>query len=367
MQMDYHIEIIPHTLVFKRPAGTSRGVYTERRVWYLRLTSPDLPGRVGIGECAPLPDLSCDALPGSYEAVLSSVCRQVVETMHDNPDEFRSEEWARYPSIAFGLQTAFRHLHAGTLAFADTPFSRGERGILINGLIWMGDRRYMFDQIKKKIETGFRCIKLKIGAIDFEEELSLLHYIRSQFSADEIALRVDANGAFVPSTALDKLQRLSELQLHSIEQPIRAGQWEEMARLVEQTPLPIALDEELIGCNDEPSQRKLLECIRPHYLVIKPSLHALADRWVALAQEAGIGWWVTSALESNIGLNAIAQWVAPLLQADKGEPLPQGLGTGLLFCENVEVPLAIRKDELWYLPAMKQNPEFPAEWIQGGR
>ncbi|MDO4164867.1 MAG: o-succinylbenzoate synthase [Bacteroides sp.] len=360
--MNYHIEIIPHTLDFKRPAGTSRGVYTKRNVWYLRLTSPDMPGRVGIGECAPLPDLSCDALPGKYMEVLSNVCKQVEKTVHDATGKFRSDAWAMYPSIAFGLQTAFRHLHAGTLAFEDTGFAQGHCGIPINGLIWMGDRRYMFEQIKKKIEVGFRCIKLKIGAIDFEEELSLLRYIRSQFTADEIELRVDANGAFAPSTALEKLQRLSELQLHSIEQPIRAGQWDELARLVSQTPLPIALDEELIGSNDEASQRSLLEHIHPHYLVIKPSLHALADRWIALAREMGIGWWVTSALESNIGLNAIAQWVSPYLQAEPDNQLPQGLGTGLLFCENIEVPLTIRKDELWYEPTLEQNPEFPAGW-----
>lgn len=360
--MNYRIEIIPHTLDFKRPAGTSRGVYIKRNVWYLRLTSPDMPGRVGIGECAPLPDLSCDALPGRYMEVLTDVCKQVEETIHDAPDAFRSDAWAMYPSIAFGLQTAFRHLHTGTLAFENTRFAQGQCGIPINGLIWMGDRCYMFEQIKKKIEVGFRCIKLKIGAIDFEEELSLLRYIRSQFTPDEIELRVDANGAFAPATALEKLQRLSELQLHSIEQPIRAGQWDELARLVSQTPLPIALDEELIGSNDEASQRSLLEHIRPHYLVLKPSLHALADRWIALAHEMGIDWWVTSALESNIGLNAIAQWVAPYLQAEPDNQLPQGLGTGLLFCENIEVPLAIRKDELWYEPTMKQNPEFPAGW-----
>lgn len=363
--MNCKIEIIPRLLHFKRPAGTSRGVYTTRKVWYVRLTSSDLPEREGIGECAPLPQLSCDDRP-DYEALLSSVCRGIEES----GGAFNPEELFEYPSIAFGLETAFRHFEAGSLAFGpfetgsqafeQTSFARGEVGIPINGLIWMGDYQYMYDQIKTKVESGFRCVKLKIGAIHFEEELNLLSYIRQQFTSRDIELRVDANGAFSSQEALQKLNRLSEYDIHSIEQPIRAGQWEAMARLVEQTPIPIALDEELIGCNDNRQRRLLLETIRPHYIIIKPSLHSDRDEWIRQATLRGIGWWATSALESNIGLNAIAQWVSAY-----STTLPQGLGTGALFTKNVKVPLRIEKDELWYDP-QHPNGGFSARWKQYG-
>lgn len=346
--MDCKLEIIPRTLCFKRPAGTSRGTYTDRKVWYLRLTSSEYPGRTGIGECAPLPKLSCDDLP-DYEQILARICSNIEN--HGGTIDW--VELEKYPSMAFGLQTAFKHFRADSLAFEDTAFSRGEQGIPINGLIWMGDREYMFTQIKEKIEKGFRCIKLKIGAINFEEELDLLRYIRQQFTAQEIVLRVDANGAFPPSDALEKLKRLSDLELHSIEQPIRAGNWEEMSKLTRITPLPIALDEELIGYNTAGEQKRLLEAIRPQYIIIKPSLHGNADSWVALAKEAGIDWWATSALESNIGLNAIAQWAGLY-----DNPLPQGLGTGLLFTQNVKLPLGIVKDELWYFPNESCTPDI---------
>ena len=210
----------------------------------------------------------------------------------------------------------------------------------------MGDFNRMLAQIEKKMEAGFRCIKLKIGAINFEEELALLQHIRSHYSSKEIELREDANGAFSPTDAMEKLKRLSELDLHSIEQPIRAGQWEEMARLTSESPLPIALDEELIGYNTWEEKQRLLSAIRPQYIIIKPSLHgglAGGEEWIAEAEKLNIGWWITSALESNIGLNAIAQWCATFQN-----PLPQGLGTGLLFTDNVEMPLEIRKDCLWF-------------------
>lgn len=338
--MSYHIQIIPKVLHFKQPAGTSRGTYTTRKSWYLYLTSDEAPGRVGIGECAPLPKLSCDDLP-DYELILTDICRQTEQTGMPDTEALRP-----YPSILFGLETAFRHFRTGNFSLWDTPFSRGETGIPINGLIWMGDYKKMLEQIEMKMQTGFRCIKLKIGAINFEEELALLKHIRAHFSAKEIELRVDANGAFSPTDALEKLQRLSELDLHSIEQPIRAGQWEEMARLAAQTPLPIALDEELIGCNTVQGKKELLSAIRPQYIILKPSLHggiSGGQEWIEEAEKQHIGWWITSALESNIGLNAIAQWCATF-----DNPLPQGLGTGALFTDNVEMPLSIRKDCLWY-------------------
>ena len=336
----YRIKIIPCQLHFKQPAGTSRGVYTTRNVWYIHLTSDLFPDRVGIGECAPLPCLSCDDLP-DYESILSRICHEVALQGTFSVDLLRD-----YPSILFGLETAFRHLETGSYALWNTPFSRGEAGIPINGLIWMGDFSKMLEQIEIKMSLGFRCIKLKIGAINFEEELTLLRHIRQHFSAREIELRVDANGAFSPVDAMNKLEQLAELDLHSIEQPIRAGQWEEMARLASESPLPVALDEELIGVNHPEEKRKLLDTIRPQYIILKPSLHggiAGGKEWIAEAEKRNIGWWVTSALESNVGLNAIAQWCATY-----SNPLPQGLGTGVLFTDNVNMPLEMHKDCLWF-------------------
>ena len=337
----YTIKIVPRRLHFKQPAGTSRGSYTTRDVWYLHLTSDKYPDRVGIGECAPLPKLSCDDMQG-YESVLAHICNEVTEQ-----GGFSVESLRDYPSILFGLETAFRHLERGCFELWDTPYSRGEVGIPINGLIWMGDYKKMLEQIEAKMAVGFRCIKLKIGAINFEEELALLRFIRSHFSAKEVELRVDANGAFAPADAMEKLKRLAELDLHSIEQPIRAGQWEDMARLTAETPLPIALDEELIGINIPERKQCLLDSVHPQYIILKPSLHggmAGGNEWIREAEKRNIGWWITSALESNIGLNAIAHWCATF-----NNPLPQGLGTGALFTNNVDMPLEVRKDSLWYL------------------
>ena len=336
----YTINIIPRILHFKQPAGTSRGTYTTRKVWYIYLSTTEYPERVGVGECAPLPKLSCEDLP-DYEQILCNACRCLEQT-----GELDTEALRDYPSILFGLETALRHYETQSWALWDTPFSRGETGIPINGLIWMGDFDRMLQQIEVKMQSGYRCIKLKIGAINFEEELALLKHIRAHYSAREIELRVDANGAFSPIDAMEKLNRLAELELHSIEQPIRAGQWEEMARLTADTPLPIALDEELIGCNTPEGKQDLLTSVRPQYIILKPSLHggiSGGNEWIAEAEKQHIGWWITSALESNIGLNAIAQWCATFRN-----PLPQGLGTGLLFTDNIEMPLEIRKDCLWF-------------------
>ena len=349
----YSIQIIPRLLHFKQPAGTSRGVYTTRRLWYVVVRTTDNPEVWGVGECAPLPALSCDDLP-DYESILRKACSDLSAKGVLDKEGLRP-----YPSILFGLETALRQVGTGSWKLWDTAFARGEAGIPINGLIWMGDYRKMLDQIEVKMRTGFRCVKLKIGAIHFEEELALLRHIRHHFSANEIELRVDANGAFSPSEALERLSRLAELDLHSIEQPIRAGQWEEMARIVAESPLPVALDEELIGCNQPEEKRKLIETIHPHYLILKPSLHGGMQgclEWMRLSERILGGtkehpkWWITSALESNIGLNAIAQWCATF-----GNPLPQGLGTGMLFTDNVEMPLEIRKDCLW----IQKDRPFP--------
>ncbi len=336
----YNIQITPRLLHFKQPAGTSRGVYNTRKVWYIEISSMENPSIKGIGECAPLPNLSCDDVP-QYEEVLQQACSRVAREGNIPTESLRN-----YPSILFGLETALRHYETGSLALWDTPFSRGEAGIPINGLIWMGNFEEMYRQIEAKMEAGYRCIKLKIGAIDFDAELTLLKHIRSRFSVKDVELRVDANGAFSPAEAMHKLDALSKLDLHSIEQPIRAGQWEEMARLTARTPLPIALDEELIGHNTPEIKQELLSAIRPQYIILKPSLHGGicgSNEWIAEAEKQNIGWWVTSALESNIGLNAIAQWCATLHNA-----LPQGLGTGQLFTDNIDLPLEIRKDCLWF-------------------
>jgi o-succinylbenzoate synthase len=355
------VSIIPKTLHFKQPAGTSRGVYTTRNVWYIVITDTKNPKHFGVGECAPLPALSCDDVP-EYLDVLTKTSRRLEENMKTNFENALTslEELEAYPSIRFGVETALAHYQARSLQFWHTPFSKGKEGIPINGLIWMGNFDEMYQRIEEKMKAGFRCIKLKIGAIDFEKELELLAHIRKHFTSEQIELRVDANGAFSPTDALDKLKRLSEYQLHSIEQPIRAGQWQEMAELCKNTPLPIALDEELIGINNRQQKIELLDTIQPQYIILKPSLHGGiggSEEWIELAAERGIGSWVTSALESNIGLNAIAQWTATLMPT-----LPQGLGTGMLFTDNIDYPLHIEGDCLWFDPNM-QEPDI-LNWLK---
>ena len=247
----FQTRIIKKQLHFKQPAGTSRGVYTTRNVWYILLT--DTGSRhYGVGECAPLPALSCDDIP-SYDEVLATACKNL-----EKNGEIDREALLPYPSILFGMETALLHFRARSLQFWHTPFSKGKEGIPINGLIWMGSYEEMLGQVTDKIESGFRCIKLKIGAIDFDKELEILRIIRKQFSSDEIELRVDANGAFSPNEAMRKLNCLAKLDLHSIEQPIRAGQWEDMALLAASSPVPIALDEELIGYNTPEKKKEYL-------------------------------------------------------------------------------------------------------------
>lgn len=340
----YNIRIIKKQLHFKQPAGTSRGVYTTRDLWYIVLTDTDRPGRYGVGECAPLPQLSQELGP-TYEQLLDESCRKLTE------EGKLDHAWlAPLPSIRFGLETALLHLEAGNLCFWQTPFSQGAAGIPINGLIWMGDFDTMRRRINEKLEKGFRCIKLKIGAIGFDQELELLDYIRRRAAPEQVELRVDANGAFTPEEAPEKLERLARYRLHSIEQPIRAGQWKEMGRLCRHTPLPVALDEELIGVNLYHEKMELLDTVRPQHIVLKPSLHGGIQgckEWIGLAEERGIGWWVTSALESNIGLHSIAQWCATLQTVRT-----QGLGTGLLFTDNVDYPLHIQGDCLYFQPEM---------------
>lgn len=326
-------------LHFKQPAGTSRGVYTTRKIWLLTV---EHDGRTAIGECAPLPQLSCDDIP-DYEAVLRRFC-DIIEATGSIPyDEMRN-----YPSMLFGVETALAQLSRTDGLLYDTPFSHGEEGIPINGLVWMGTHDEMLSRLKEKLALGFRCVKLKIGAIDFAKELDLIQHIRKHFSREEVELRVDANGGFTPDMALERLQELARYDIHSIEQPIMTHQWSEMAQLCQLSPLPIALDEELIGVNSTDEKIRLLDTIKPQYIILKPSLHggvAGTREWIALANERGIGSWITSALESNIGLNAIAQLAADIYGSKI--TMPQGLGTGMLFTDNIPMPLEIRNDCLW--------------------
>jgi o-succinylbenzoate synthase len=336
--MTYEIE--ERVLHFKQPAGTSRGVYTTRKMWLVSLSDGN---RTGVGECAPLPDLSCDALPDElYVSKLNVFCRDLCETGEIDVEALRD-----YPSMLFGLETALLNLRNGGKLF-DTAFSRGEEGIPINGLVWMGNYDEMLQRMEEKLEKGFRCVKLKIGAIDFEQELDLIKRIRDRFSFHEVELRLDANGAFKYEEALYKLELLSQYAIHSIEQPIRQGQWAYMAELCRESPLPIALDEELIGVNDPEMKTHMLNIIKPRYIILKPSLHGGMTgcrEWIDAAREQGIGSWITSALESNIGLNAIAQFASDVYGPQI--TMPQGLGTGQLFTDNIVMPLEIRGDMLF--------------------
>lgn len=311
---------------------------TQKETWFLLLGKN---GKKGIGECGILRSLSYDDRPG-YEEKLKWVCNNI----HLGPD-LLWEELREFPSIQFGVEMAFRSLEAeDPFLLFSSEFTRGNASIPINGLVWMGEEQFMKDQIIQKIEQGFRCIKLKIGAIDFETEMDLLKFIRKEFSSEEIEIRVDANGAFKPSEAMEKLKRLSELELHSIEQPIKQGQLQEMALLCEKSPLPVALDEELIGITNVTEKEKLLQTVQPQYLIFKPSLiggFKGTEEWIELAREQHTGWWITSALESNVGLNAIAQHTSTL-----NNNMPQGLGTGGLYTNNFEAPLEVKEGKLWY-------------------
>ncbi len=371
----YKIDISERTLHFKQPAGTSRGVYTTRHSYYLTLTSDEMPGVEGVGECATLPDLSCDAKP-EYAVTLRQVC-QMVEQMGRIPyDMIRA-----YPSITFGLETAFASFFdaakklleivpaegassssemlkqkgasvpAGMenlVDLYDSPFGRGEEGITINGLVWMGTYEEMLARLEEKLQAGFHCVKLKIGAIDFFKELDLIKRIRDVYTREQVELRVDANGGFLPENAMSQLEALAKYDIHSIEQPIKQHQWPRMAQLCRETPLPIALDEELIGVNVRSMKEALLDTIRPQYIILKPSLHGGiygCNEWIELANQRGISSWITSALESNIGLNAIAHYAAKVYGPNV--QMPQGLGTGQLFTDNIPMPLEIRGDKLF--------------------
>ncbi|ESU28640.1 mandelate racemase/muconate lactonizing protein [Flavobacterium limnosediminis JC2902] len=327
-----------YVLNFKRPSGTSRGVLTEKETWFILL---EKDGKKGIGECGILRTLSIDDRP-DYEDKLKWVCQNI----HLGKEKLW-EAMMEFPSIQFGIEQAFLSLEAeNPFLLFPSEFTKSEQSIFINGLVWMGDEDYMKQQIDEKLANGFKCIKLKIGAIDFQKELDLLRFIRTNFDAETIEIRVDANGAFDLTEALDKLNQLSGFELHSIEQPITKNNTDRMAELCKQTPFPIALDEELIGVFSLEEKEALLKKIKPQYIILKPSLvggFRGAEEWIALAEKYKIGWWITSALESNIGLNAIAQWTFTLQN-----PMPQGLGTGALYTNNFDCPLEVKSGQLWY-------------------
>ncbi|WP_298419975.1 o-succinylbenzoate synthase [uncultured Kordia sp.] len=344
MKATYH----KHILDFKRPSGTSRGILKQKETWFIHLIDGE---KQGIGECGILRSLSIDDVP-DYEEKLRWTCENIYLGK-----EVLLKELRTFPSIQFGVEQAFLSIQSeNPFLLQPSKFTEGKEAIDINGLIWMGDAAFMKSQIKDKLKAGFSCIKMKIGAIDFDTELELLQSIRKEYSVNDIELRVDANGAFTPSTALEKLKRLSEFELHSIEQPIKQGQLEEMAALCKVTPLPIALDEELIGVFNIEEKKKVLEVIQPQYIILKPSLvggYAGSSEWISLANKQNIDWWITSALESNIGLNAIAQWTYTL-QSN----LPQGLGTGSLYTNNFDSPLTIQNGALQYDIAKSWNVPF---------
>lgn len=327
-----------YILNFKNPSGTSRGILRTKETWFIILKKDDA---IGIGETGLFRGLSVDDV-SNYKEKLIWVCHNI-----NNGLESLLAELVEFPSIQFGLEQAFLSLKsANKFELFPSGFTQGKEAIPINGLIWMGEQSFMKSQIKEKLKMGFSCIKMKIGAIDFDVEIDLLKSIRKEFSAKEIELRVDANGAFSPENALDKLQRLSELDLHSIEQPIKQGQVQEMARLCSETQLPIALDEELIGVFSSEEKEKIIKDINPQYIILKPSLvggFKGSKEWIKFAENNNSGWWITSALESNIGLNAIAQFTYRLQSK-----LPQGLGTGSLFTNNFESPLEVKNGALHY-------------------
>ena len=334
-----------YILNFKNPSGTSRGVLRTKETWFIILEEN---GKKGIGETGLFRGLSFDDVH-NYEEKLIWICKNINLGL-----EFLLNELYEFPSIQFGLEQAFLSLKSeNKFDLFPSQFTKGETSIPINGLVWMGEKEFMKNQIKEKLASGFSCIKMKIGAIDFDTEIELLKSIRKEFSSNEIELRVDANGAFNPKNALSKLQVLSELEIHSIEQPIKQGQVQEMAELCAKTPLPIALDEELIGVFLSEEKKSLLETIKPQYIILKPSLiggFVGSKDWIKFAEQQNSGWWITSALESNIGLNAIAQFTYTL-QSN----LPQGLGTGGLFTNNFESPLEVNEGTLQYNSKVNWN------------
>ena len=327
-----------HTLKFIIPGKTSRDVLSKKDSWFLVLKDEK---NYGIGECSIIPGLSLDNMH-KIELKLKQACNDISKGKQINYDTYN-----QFPALKFAIETAYHSLEGFNSPFQlfDSDFTNKKKGIPINGLIWMGDIKFMKKQIKSKLDNGFNCLKLKVGSLEFESEIKLLKNLRKEFSKKDLEIRLDANGAFTNETALEKLKRLSDFSIHSIEQPIKPKQFNEMAKICELSPLPIALDEELIGVTLSSEREKLLDTIKPQFLILKPSLLGGvkdSNEWIHFAKKRNIKWWATSALESNVGLNAIAQWVST-----KENNLRQGLGTGMLFSNNIQSPLEIEGDKLF--------------------
>ncbi len=343
----------PYTLNFITPGGTSRGVMTVKDTYFIKIWDEDNPDAYGIGECALFKGLSAED-DDKYESKLRELCKNV--------ESGEQTDLSCHSSILFGFESAILDFsNGGRRVYYPSKFHTGEYKIPINGLVWMGEKEAMLSRIDEKVAAGFHTIKLKIGALDFRQELEMIEYVRTRYSEKDLEIRVDANGGFNAENVMQRLDALSKYQIHSIEQPIKAGQWEIMADVCKQSPIPIALDEELIGITNPMIMMELLRNIRPHYIILKPSLMGGMSgslEWLKMAAQFQIGGWVTSALESNIGLNALAQWVTTL------EPkIPQGLGTGMVFSNNIESPLEQKEDYLVYNPSKKWNiPNF--NWIE---
>ncbi|WP_151087794.1 o-succinylbenzoate synthase [Hymenobacter baengnokdamensis] len=339
-------------LHFNFPARTSRGALSQHVAYYLGLHHKQQPEVTGWGEAAPLEGLSLD-YRADFEEVVAQFCQQFNQARHDELTAAAAAALvpAQLPALRFALETAVLDLAGGgRQQLYANDFSQGRAALPINGLVWMGDAAFMREQIRQKLAAGYGCLKVKIGSLDFATELELLAEIRAEAGPAQLVLRVDANGAFAPAEAPAKLAALSRFHIHSIEQPIKAGQWSALATLCRESPIPIALDEELIGLTEPARQQALLEEVRPPYLVLKPTLlggHAATRRWIALAEARGIAWWITSALESNIGLNAVAQLTGEYAVGD----FAQGLGTGQLYRNNLAAPLTIGAGALHYDPA----------------
>lgn len=337
-----------YKLNFVNPATTSRGTIIKKPGWFFELIDSEIHERKFHGECSVIPGLSIDNL-SAMDSTIQEIC--IFVNAHQTLD--LPVDIEDFPSIEFGFEMLLADYHsAKEKVYFQSDFSNGKHGIPINGLIWMGDKRKMYEQIKSKLEQEWRCIKIKIGGINFDDEIDLLKYIRHNFDESELELRLDANGAFEINQALEKLEILSQFDIHSIEQPIKQGNIEDMAILCQKTPIPVALDEELIGIYSTKVKKELLETIKPDYIIIKPSLLGgwnKSDEWIDIATELNIDYWVTSALESNIGLNAIAQWTSTKSTPNK----IHGLGTGMLYTNNFHSPLKIKQDKLFFNP--KEN------------
>lgn len=347
--MMYKAEYIKNVLQFNQAGGTSRGVLYTKPSWFIKISNNK--GDFGIGECSIIPKLSIDDVP-ELEDKIAEVC----ENINDYSSNYHSRLKA-YPALCFALEIAFKGIqNQSPYILFPSLFTANKKSIIINGLIWMGDTDEMLKRIEEKINLGFSCLKLKVGAIDFQQELALLKSIRQRFSSDDLELRVDANGAFSTDEALNKLSLLSQFDIHSIEQPIKAGQFEQMYQLCRKTPLPIALDEELIGISNILQKEHLISAIQPQYIILKPSLLGgwkASEEWINIAKNSNCGWWVTSALEANIGLSAIAQWTFM-----QDVSLRQGLGTGQVFSNNIESPLYLNGEELYYNPNFNWGNPF---------